>query len=29
MSISMSTPKGVMLEQLRWFAGEVMPKFSR
>src|SRR5207245_707860 len=28
MSISMGTPKAVMLEQLRWFAEEVMPKFS-
>jgi len=27
-SISMGTPKAVMLEQLQWFAGEVMPKFS-
>jgi len=27
-SISMGTPKAVMLEQLRWFAKEVMPKFS-
>jgi hypothetical protein len=26
-SISMGTPKAVMLEQLRWFAKEVMPKF--
>lgn len=25
MSISMGTPKAVMLEQLRWFAKEVMP----
>ena len=29
MSISMGTPKAVMLEQLRWLAKEVMPKFSR
>ena len=28
MSISMGTPKSVMLEQLRWFAKEVMPKFT-
>src|SRR2546422_200637 len=28
MSISMGTPKAVMVEQLRWFAEEVMPKFS-
>jgi alkanesulfonate monooxygenase SsuD/methylene tetrahydromethanopterin reductase-like flavin-dependent oxidoreductase (luciferase family) len=28
MGISMGTPKAVMLEQLRWFAKEVMPKFS-
>ena len=28
MSISMGTPKAVMLEQLRWFAKEVMPKFT-
>ena len=28
-SISMGTPKAVMLEQLQWFAKEVMPKFSR
>ena len=28
MSISMGTPKPVMLEQLRWFAAEVMPKFA-
>ncbi len=27
-SISMGTPKAIMLEQLRWFAKEVMPKFS-
>ena len=27
-SISMGTPKVVMLEQLRWFAKEVMPKFT-
>jgi hypothetical protein len=27
-SISMGTPKAVMLEQLRWFAKEVMPKFG-
>jgi hypothetical protein len=27
-SISMGTPKAVMLEQLRWFAKEVMPKFT-
>ena len=26
-SISMGTPQAVMLEQLRWFAKEVMPKF--
>jgi len=26
-SISMGTPKAVMLEQLRWFAKEVMPRF--
>jgi hypothetical protein len=26
-SISMGTPTAVMLEQLRWFAKEVMPKF--
>jgi len=25
----MGTPKAVMIEQLRWFAKEVMPKFSR
>jgi hypothetical protein len=24
----MGTPKAVMLEQLGWFAREVMPKFS-
>ena len=29
MSTSMGTPKSVMIEQLRWFAKEVMPKFSR
>ena len=29
MSTSMGTPKAVMIEQLRWFAKEVMPKFSR
>ena len=29
MSISMGTPKAVMLEQLRWLAKEVMPNFSR
>jgi len=29
MSTSMGTPKSVMTEQLRWFAKEVMPKFSR
>ena len=28
MSISMGTPKPVMLEQLRWFAKEVMPQFA-
>jgi alkanesulfonate monooxygenase SsuD/methylene tetrahydromethanopterin reductase-like flavin-dependent oxidoreductase (luciferase family) len=28
-SISMGTPKAVMLEQLQWFAKEVMPKFCR
>jgi hypothetical protein len=28
MSISMGTAKPVMLEQLRWFAAEVMPKFA-
>jgi len=28
MSISMGTPKPVMVEQLRWFAKEVMPKFA-
>ena len=27
MSTSMGTPKAVMLEQLTWFAKEVMPKF--
>jgi hypothetical protein len=27
MSISMGTPKAVMLEQLRWLAKEVMPTF--
>jgi len=27
-SISMGTPKAVMLEQLRAFAKEVMPKFK-
>ena len=27
MSISMGTPQKVMLEQLRWFAKEVMPHF--
>jgi hypothetical protein len=27
-SSSMGTPKAVMLEQLRWFAREVMPKFQ-
>jgi len=27
-SNSMGTPKAVMLEQLRWFAKEVMPKFT-
>jgi hypothetical protein len=25
---SMGTPQAVMLEQLRWFAKEVMPKFK-
>jgi hypothetical protein len=29
MSTSMGTPKAVMIEQLRWLAKEVMPKFSR
>jgi alkanesulfonate monooxygenase SsuD/methylene tetrahydromethanopterin reductase-like flavin-dependent oxidoreductase (luciferase family) len=29
MSTSMGTPKSVMIEQLRWFAKEVMPRFSR
>jgi alkanesulfonate monooxygenase SsuD/methylene tetrahydromethanopterin reductase-like flavin-dependent oxidoreductase (luciferase family) len=29
MSTSMGTPRSVMIEQLRWFAKEVMPKFSR
>jgi len=29
MSTSMGTPKAVMIEQLRWFAKEVMPKFLR
>lgn len=28
MSISMGTPKAVMLEQLRWFGKEVMPRFA-
>jgi alkanesulfonate monooxygenase SsuD/methylene tetrahydromethanopterin reductase-like flavin-dependent oxidoreductase (luciferase family) len=28
MSISMGTPKPVMIEQLRWFAKEVMPQFA-
>ena len=28
MSISMGTPKPVMLDQLRWFAKEVMPQFA-
>jgi hypothetical protein len=28
MSTSMGTPQAVMLEQLRWFAREVMPKFQ-
>jgi len=28
MSISMGTPQKVMLEQLRWFAKEVMPHFK-
>ena len=28
MSISMGTPKPVMLEQLRWFAKEVIPQFA-
>lgn len=28
-SSSMGTPQAVMLEQLRWFAKEVMPKFGR
>jgi hypothetical protein len=27
-SISMGTPKAVMLEQLGWFAKEVMPAFT-
>jgi len=29
MRTSLGTPKAVMIEQLRWFAKEVMPKFSR
>ena len=29
MSLSMGTPRAVMLEQLRWLAKEVMPKFRR
>jgi len=28
-STSIGTPKAVMLEQLRWFAKEVMPRFKR
>jgi len=28
MSLSMGTPRAVMLEQLRWFAKEVMPKVA-
>ena len=28
-SPSMGTPKAVMLEQLRWFAKEVMPAFKK
>ncbi|HEY3068363.1 MAG TPA: hypothetical protein VGL09_21440, partial [Methylomirabilota bacterium] len=28
-SISMGTPKAVMLEQLAWFGKEVMPKFTQ
>ena len=28
MSLSMGTPQKVMLEQLAWFAKEVMPKFQ-
>jgi hypothetical protein len=28
-SISIGTPEAVMVEQLRWLAKEVMPKFSR
>jgi len=28
LSNSMGTPQAVMLEQLRWFAKEVMPKFG-
>jgi hypothetical protein len=27
-SSSMGTPRPVMLEQLRWFAKEVMPRFA-
>jgi hypothetical protein len=27
-SISMGTPKAVMLEQLSWFGKEIMPKFN-
>ena len=29
MSISMGTPQNVMIEQLNWFAKEVMPHFKR
>jgi hypothetical protein len=28
MSLSMGTPKAVMIEQVRWFAKEATPKFS-
>ena len=28
MSTSIGTPEAVMLEQLTWFAREVMPKFK-
>jgi hypothetical protein len=28
MSLSMGTPKAVMVEPLRWFAKEATPKFS-
>ena len=28
MSTSMGTPKSVMIEQIRWFAKEVMPAFT-